>query len=142
MDRVYEESEIDSVARELLESLAPQESATVVSLTGDLGAGKTTLVQALGDALGVHEHIVSPTFVIMKKYTTQNKQHTSFYHLDAYRIEELRELDPLGWQQLVLQPQTLVVVEWGERIKDALPADTYFFTIEHRDTKRRIYATT
>jgi tRNA threonylcarbamoyladenosine biosynthesis protein TsaE len=140
MQRTYEENELPSVVETLLETLEQGESATVVSLSGDLGAGKTTLTQALAAALGVSESVVSPTFVIMKKYQTADGRFKTLYHLDAYRIENVNELAPLGWQRIVSDPDALIVVEWGERIRDALPSGAHFFTIEHAQDARTIHA--
>jgi tRNA threonylcarbamoyladenosine biosynthesis protein TsaE len=140
MKRMYGQDELPSVAAALLETLGQGDGATVVSLSGDLGVGKTALTQALAAALGVSEPVVSPTFVIMKKYQTADQRFKTLYHLDAYRIEELNELAPLGWQRIISDPDALVVVEWGERIRDALPSGARFFTIEHAESARIIHA--
>jgi tRNA threonylcarbamoyladenosine biosynthesis protein TsaE len=140
IDITYGEQEISAVADAVLASCIPQEGATVVSLTGELGTGKTTLVQSIGRRLGVTENMVSPTFVIMKKYHTTHEHFRTLYHLDAYRIEDIKELTPLGWEKIITEAGALVMVEWGERIEAALPKSAQHFTLEHEDTQRRIYA--
>jgi tRNA threonylcarbamoyladenosine biosynthesis protein TsaE len=99
------------------------EGAVVIALHGDLGAGKTTLVQALGQALGITEPITSPTFTIMKGYETSDVDFTHLVHMDAYRIEDLAELGPLRFSDIVTMPHTLLCIEWAEKIAPALPAE-------------------
>jgi len=95
--------------------------ATILTLTGDLGAGKTTLVQALARALGVTEVVTSPTFVVMKSYETTHPTFTTLIHIDAYRIDDVSELSPLNFNQVLDSPHTLVCLEWPERIASAIP---------------------
>ncbi|MEX1028367.1 MAG: tRNA (adenosine(37)-N6)-threonylcarbamoyltransferase complex ATPase subunit type 1 TsaE [Candidatus Paceibacterota bacterium] len=113
--------------------------ATVVALVGDLGAGKTTFTQALARALGVTGPITSPTFVIEQVYDLprdKDKQgelypFTRLVHIDAYRLESADELARLGWSDVIADPNNLVVVEWGEKVREILPATTIWleFTV-------------
>lgn len=98
------------------------EEALVVALSGDLGAGKTTFVQALARSLGVTATVQSPTFVIMKSYETTDADFTKLFHMDAYRIDDLAELRPLRFAELLTTPQSLFCIEWAEKIRPALPA--------------------
>ncbi len=68
MKKVFRKNEIADVAKEILSEIKQGESATVVALSGDLGAGKTTLTQAIARELGVTEKVISPTFIIMRKH--------------------------------------------------------------------------
>ncbi len=139
MDFHYTEAEVVQTAKAVLEHIQPTEgAATVVGLTGDLGAGKTTLVQAIARELGVHETVVSPTFVIAKYYETADPAWSQLVHIDAYRIEDVGELVPLGWETLISTPNTLVIVEWPERIVDALPESVQRYSISHTETGRHI----
>lgn len=97
------------------------ERAVVLALVGDLGAGKTTLVQAIARALGITETVTSPTFTIMKHYETNDADFRDLVHMDAYRIESLDELGPLRFEELLATPHLLLCVEWAEKIKGALP---------------------
>jgi tRNA threonylcarbamoyladenosine biosynthesis protein TsaE len=116
------QNELDSLAKKLLSSLSlHSESATVVTLRGDLGAGKTTFVQAMGKVLKVPNHITSPTFSIINQYPTNNKNWSQLVHMDAYRIDDLSELRPLAFESLLKTPNTLFCIEWPERIQAALP---------------------
>jgi len=135
----YTESESQEVARKLLALIAPDETrATVVGLSGELGAGKTTLTQSIATLLGVQETVQSPTFVIAKFYPTTQGAFSHLIHIDAYRIEQEDELVPLGFAELLEQPNTLVVIEWPEKIEAALPGHTYRFAISHNDGARSI----
>jgi tRNA threonylcarbamoyl adenosine modification protein YjeE len=110
------------IAREWLSSLLKKEvkdkdSATVVGLSGHLGAGKTAFVKAVAAELGINEPVTSPTFVIMKLYETKSKQWKRLVHIDAYRLESARELEALNFEELVADQNNLIMVEWPENIE-------------------------
>jgi len=111
------------VASNLLRELAsaPKETAAVITLTGNLGAGKTTLVQSIARALGVSEVVTSPTFVVMKSYQTTHAVFTTLVHIDAYRIDDVAELEVLHFKELLATQNTLICIEWPERIMNAIP---------------------
>ena len=88
----------------------------VVSLTGDLGAGKTCFVQGAARGLGVTDPVASPTFVLVREYRGQ----LPVYHLDVYRLDRLQEVLDLGFEEL-LDPRGVVFVEWGSGIEALLP---------------------
>jgi tRNA threonylcarbamoyladenosine biosynthesis protein TsaE len=88
----------------------------VVSLTGDLGAGKTALVQGLAAALGVEERVTSPTFTIVHQYDGR----FPIIHLDIYRLQSFQEVIDLGFEEF-LAPEAIVAIEWGEAISPMLP---------------------
>ena len=114
-------SSLPLFAKDVLAKLAPKNTATIVALVGDLGAGKTTFVQALGKELGVTETMQSPTYVLMKKYQTTNSKFQTLIHIDAYRLENPEEFTALRPEQFLQDPKTLVVVEWPEKAAGALP---------------------
>lgn len=91
----------------------------VIALSGELGAGKTTLAQAICRGYGVVEPVTSPTYAIVHEYVSP---HSPVYHIDLYRIERVDELDQLGWSDIIAS-NALVIVEWPERAGDMLPAD-------------------
>lgn len=101
----------------------PQQTgvATVVVLSGDLGAGKTTFVQAVAKALGVEEAVTSPTFVIEKIYQLKGQQFERLVHIDAYRLERAEELEKLGFRELLNDPGNLILLEWPERVPELIP---------------------
>ncbi|MBA3890716.1 MAG: tRNA (adenosine(37)-N6)-threonylcarbamoyltransferase complex ATPase subunit type 1 TsaE [Gemmatimonadaceae bacterium] len=98
-----------------------------VTLAGDLGAGKTTLVQAICRGYGVRDDVTSPTFALVHEYRGGP---TVVYHLDLYRLKHPSELVPLGWDDL-LSERALVVVEWPERAGEMLPAVPLAITLAH-----------
>lgn len=101
-------------------------------LSGDLGAGKTTLTQGIARGLGVAGAITSPTFVIAKTYPTRAGR---LIHVDAYRLSSFGELDELVDE--VFAPDAITVIEWGDAIREALPG-ALRITLEHDDDGRHI----
>ena len=117
--------ELQTFAKSFLQNVSISDNqATVVALVGDLGAGKTAFVQALGKELGVTEHITSPTFTIMRQYPIEHADFDLLVHIDAYRIEDKSELGPLRIKELLQQPKTLVCIEWPTQLGITLPAGT------------------
>lgn len=112
--------------------------AALVTLTGDLGAGKTTFTQQLAAHLGVTEPVVSPTFGIMKGYELIDNEHfNQLIHIDAYRIEDISEVGPLRFEELFKQPRTLICLEWPEQIAAVLPAEKVVVAIEIAEGEER-----
>jgi tRNA threonylcarbamoyladenosine biosynthesis protein TsaE len=126
--------ELKGVAGELVglwkQSQVTTDTAIVVALSGDLGAGKTTFVQQIAQILGVTETVTSPTFVIMKSYETSDSTFERLVHMDAYRIEDDSELAPLNFSAVLAQPKTLLCIEWAERISTFLPVHTIKMDLE------------
>lgn len=111
-------------------ALAPLlEGGDAVLLEGDLGAGKTALVQGIARGLGVDEPVVSPTFMIVRPYEGR----LPLAHVDVYRLDGLGDLYDIGFEE-VLDPGVVTVVEWGDRVAAALPPDRLEVTIEPGDT--------
>lgn len=131
--------ELQSFAQKLLSYLSENKKVTqVISLTGNLGAGKTTLVQQLARELGILETVTSPTFTIMKSYLVPpTNQFQKLIHIDAYRIESLAELKPLSLEEVLVTPGNLICIEWAERIAPVLPKDTIYLTLNLVDDDTR-----
>jgi tRNA threonylcarbamoyladenosine biosynthesis protein TsaE len=104
----------------------------VVYLRGELGAGKTTFARALLRTMGVGERVKSPTYSLLERYSVNG--HDAF-HLDLYRIADAGELEWLGLDELDA-PETLVLVEWPERGRGALPKPDLEITLEHEGQGR------
>lgn len=103
----------------------------IITLAGDLGAGKTTFVQGLGKGLGVKATITSPTFVLINRYRTANGR--LLQHADCYRLANAPlEMWDAGLSDLFLSDD-VVVVEWADRIPGLLPADYLDISIDHGD---------
>lgn len=97
--------------------------ALVIGLKGDLGGGKTTFLQGLAAGMGIKEKILSPTFVIMRKFKIPNANFLYFYHIDCYRLKNLKDLSGLGFLEVISDPKNIVAVEWPEIASDILPTD-------------------
>ncbi|MES2409531.1 MAG: tRNA (adenosine(37)-N6)-threonylcarbamoyltransferase complex ATPase subunit type 1 TsaE [Patescibacteria group bacterium] len=112
-------------AKDLILAISKKTSdrATVLDLKGDLGAGKTVLVQMIGRELGVTETMQSPTFVIMKSYKTTNPRFKTLVHIDAYRIENIEEIKILRLEEVFADPLNFVCIEWAEKIKEIIPEE-------------------
>jgi tRNA threonylcarbamoyladenosine biosynthesis protein TsaE len=105
----------------------------VVYLRGELGAGKTTFARALLRAMGVGERVKSPTYSLLERYVVNGRD---AFHLDLYRIADAGELEWLGLDELDA-PGTIVLVEWPERGRGALPKPDLEITLEHEGQGRR-----
>jgi tRNA threonylcarbamoyladenosine biosynthesis protein TsaE len=109
-------AETVEVGRKLARLLAPPQ---LLILRGDLGAGKTTLVKGIAEALNAAEadEVTSPTFTLIHEYDGERDgTPVKLFHLDVYRLEGERQLETLGLDEL-LTPDALVLVEWGEKFK-------------------------
>ena len=107
----------------------------LVAIGGDLGAGKTTLVQAICRGYGVAGEVTSPTYAIVHQYAAPR---SPVYHLDLYRLEDERDLTNIAWDDIVTA-NALVLVEWAERAGSRLPGHVPI-TLEHLpgDESRRV----
>lgn len=119
-------------------TLTPRDTqATVIALEGDLGAGKTTFTQAVAQALGVKDEVISPTFIIQKVYALEGQAFKRLVHIDAYRLEASRELAVLGWDELLRDREVLVCLEWPERVADLIPAHAHHVHLRYSDDDTR-----
>jgi len=121
---------------ELGEAIVPP---LVVSLSGDLGAGKTTLAQSICAGYGVTESVTSPTYALVHRYDAEK---SPVYHVDLYRLDDEAQLTNIGWDDL-LSERAVVIVEWPERAGDRMPSDHLHIDIEYLegdDTRRVLLA--
>ncbi|HEY4131046.1 MAG TPA: tRNA (adenosine(37)-N6)-threonylcarbamoyltransferase complex ATPase subunit type 1 TsaE [Gemmatimonadaceae bacterium] len=111
-------------------------SPLVVTITGDLGAGKTTLVQAICRGYDVADEVTSPTFNLVHNYRSARGQ---VYHLDLYRLKSVDELTNIGWDEIV-SSEALVLIEWPERAADQIPHMHVPISLQHlpNDPNRRL----
>ena len=132
--------ETGKLAEAFLGTLVPEKDvATLVILKGDLGAGKTAFVKQVARILGVTEHVTSPTFVIEKQYALSGGVFEHLVHIDAYRMESAHELEVLGWQELLQEKKTLVMVEWPERVAESIPENAHVIECEFVDETTRTF---
>ena len=98
----------------------------VLTLTGDLGVGKTVFTQGLAEGLGIEEPINSPTFTIVQEY---HEGRLPLYHFDVYRIADVSEMDEIGYEEYFFS-DGVCLIEWGTLIEELLPDSTITITIE------------
>ncbi len=96
------------------------EGAKIVCLYGELGSGKTTFVQGFAKGLGIMKRLVSPTFIIVRRYALPNDK-SFLYHLDLYRLQTTEELEELGLSEMFDDPDAFVLIEWAEKLGEMLP---------------------
>lgn len=137
MQKTFSKKDIGVIAAKLLAGLSKGETATVIALSGDLGAGKTTLTQELARQLGVTETVISPTFVIMKEYAITRGPYAQLVHIDAYRLESAAELERLGWYDLLRDAKNLILIEWPEKVPEAIPSDAHRVSLQHASDEER-----
>jgi tRNA threonylcarbamoyladenosine biosynthesis protein TsaE len=108
----------------------------LVTLSGELGSGKTTLARAICKGYGVPDEITSPTFTLVHEFDAPRSR---VYHLDLYRLRGSAELFNLGWDE-ILAAEALVLVEWPERAGPLLPRDHVPIVLQHlpNDPARRL----
>ncbi len=114
---IHSEEELSQVADALLDAL---DGRTVVALRGEMGAGKTTLIRAVAEALGVEDQVTSPTFALVNQYEGANGER--LFHFDFYRIDDVREAFDLGYEEYFYSGD-LCFVEWPEKIEALLPEE-------------------
>jgi len=130
---ILDEAELTEWGRELGRASAPP---LLITLTGDLGAGKTTLAQAICSGYGVTEPVTSPTYALVHRYLSPR---SAVYHVDLYRLDDPTQLTNIGWDD-ILAEHALVIVEWPERAGERLPEDHLPIDIDYAvgDPDRRL----
>lgn len=111
--------------------------AVIIGLIGELGSGKTTFTQGFAKGLGIKGNITSPTFVLEKIYEIISKQHRHFIHIDAYRIDNPKELLDLGFNDLIKNNKNIILIEWADKIKNILPKGYIRIEFFHKKEKIR-----
>lgn len=117
--------ETRGVGEALASLLRPRDT---VVLTGDLGAGKTTLVQGIARGLGVVDHVASPTFTLVREYTGR----VDVAHVDVYRLVRIQDVVDLALDE-VGGPERVLLVEWGDAVQDLLPPERLRVELTNRD---------
>jgi len=108
----------------------------IFCLSGELGAGKTTLLQGFAQGLGLHTRLLSPTFIIVRRYGLENTMNV-FYHIDLYRIQKEEDLKSLGLMEVFSHPYAIIAVEWPERLGKFMPQKRIDITFEVTDEEKR-----
>jgi tRNA threonylcarbamoyladenosine biosynthesis protein TsaE len=127
----------EALAKEVIKA-GEGDKARVLCLVGDLGGGKTTFLQGFAKGLGIKERVLSPTFVILKKFKIEKKgSFDFFYHIDCYRIGGAKDLAELGFKEIAADPANIVAAEWADKTKNLLPKGSIFLNFEFIDKNTR-----
>ena len=135
----------------------PKKRAFVIGLEGDLGGGKTVFLQGFAKGLGIRQKILSPTFIIMRKFQITNyklqtngaqtkfgrvaggleSKFQTFSHIDCYRISKPKEVLDLGFKEIISNPKNIVAIEWSDRIRKIIPEDSLIIKFELANKNKR-----
>lgn len=128
--------DINDLPRAAKEFIAAMDQDTVFAFRGEMGAGKTTFIKAICEALGVEDSINSPTFAIVNEYRSATAE--LIYHFDCYRIKKLEEALDFGFEDY-MESGALCLIEWPENVEELLPGDTVNVSITvQEDGSRRV----
>lgn len=137
--QVFTQEKLPEIAKAILTTAHKSHKigATMITLSGELGAGKTTLTQEIARQLGVKEQITSPTFVLIKTYKLEASHWQLLVHIDAYRIEKNSELEKLGWDEIISDQNNLIIIEWPEQVPDLIPENALRILLTHKKADTR-----
>jgi len=140
MKKIVKKEDLKNLAKEIIEKTKSQkvDRAVVLTLSGDLGAGKTTFTKEIAKHFKIKKEIISPTFVIMKIYEVKDDKFKNLIHIDAYRLEKGEDLKVLGWQDLINNKENLIILEWPEMVESHIPDWSIKVNISHKDEETRI----
>tara|TARA_B100000035_G_scaffold29603_1_gene22732 strand:- start:1255 stop:1662 length:408 start_codon:yes stop_codon:yes gene_type:complete len=131
MEVKFELNQLEKASLELKKNI----NHNVVLICGEMGAGKTTLIKELLSLMSVVDNVSSPTFSIINEYSTDKNE--IIYHMDLYRIEDISELDNIGFFEYLESGKTCLI-EWGEMIEEMIDSEYNKFTIAREDNSRII----
>lgn len=124
-------NDIDKAAKELVQYFGHH---TKIAFSGEMGAGKTTLIQAVCRILGVRDIVASPTFALINEYYTEKGE--SIFHFDLYRIDDITEMYDFGYEDYFYS-DNFCFIEWPEKALDLMPEGTLFLNIQVNDDGSR-----
>ena len=129
------------MGEKLARDLASREDGNILCLYGQLGSGKTTFTQGFAWGLGITSRLLSPTFIIVRRYQIPKKE-SYLYHVDLYRLNKVTEMEEIGLPEIFADPASYTVVEWAERLGELLPNNRIDIRFEVMDDERHIVTIT
>lgn len=140
MKKIFSEKNIPEIAEVVIGHIVKhrnKEGATLVALSGDLGAGKTTVTKEVARLLGIKSPVISPTFVLLKSYKLTKREWAMFHHIDAYRFEKPEEATKIGWEALLRDTGNVIFLEWPEQLGKLLPKKHISISLKHKTESKR-----
>lgn len=133
-------SDLEKFVIDFLLEKKQKKHATIIALSGDLGAGKTAFVKCAGKFFNIKDDITSPTFVIQKEYEIHGDSiFKKMIHIDAYRLKNKDELEYLKWQDSISNSENIIFIEWPEQVVGIdLPNAEHFFISLDKNQNRII----
>lgn len=123
MEYIFDRNNIQNIAKIFVSLI---DKYKIIAFSGELGAGKTTFINAICKELGVEENVTSPTYSIIQEYQSDN---IIIYHMDLYRIKSIEEAIDAGIEDC-FQSKNLCLVEWPERARLLFPAETVYVSLQ------------
>jgi len=115
-----------------------RKQALVISLEGNLGSGKTEFLKGIAKGIKLKEKVFSPTFLIMKRFILKHKPFRFLWHLDCYRLKRISEMKELDFQEIIKNPQNIIFIEWGDKIKRLLPKNHWTIKFSIKGESKRL----
>lgn len=128
------EEETRNLAKKIVSTAKPGD---IFALYGDLGSGKTTFTKGFAEGLEIKKHITSPTFVISKEYPIESKEIKKLVHTDCYRLSTEVDAENIGLSEYLHDGDSILVLEWPEKIEKILPKNTKKIYFEYIDENTR-----
>ncbi len=110
--------ETQNLAKKLVKNIGP---GAVISLVGELGAGKTTFTKGFAMQMGIKDHVTSPTFKLVSEYQGEKYK---LNHIDAYRMNGAEDFLNIGGEEYLLPKNSITIIEWGDLLNEILPLKT------------------
>src|SRR3989344_7467098 len=122
-------SNSEKTTQKIAANIARKFKSGVIALEGELGAGKTSFVRGFAKALKVKDKIISPTFILIRQYKIPEDK-KMLYHIDLYRLDDINNLKENGLDEIISNPDNIVLIEWAEKIKKNLPKKTIIIRLQ------------
>lgn len=125
-------------AAEMIPETNPLKKAFIIEIRGELGAGKTTFLKGFAAGIGIRDTILSPTFVIAKRFPIRKSSFENFFHIDCYRLDQPDETESVGFKKILEDRKNIVAIEWPEKIKNLLGKDSIKINIKISDKNKNV----